>query len=313
MSKTAFIFPGQGSQVVGMGKDVAESSDAARRTFEEANDILGFDLAGVCFDGPADALEATDNQQPAILVTSVAIWRALCERVDIVSTMGAAAGLSLGEFTALHVAGSIGFADAVRLVRRRGELMQAAAVAQPSGMVSIMGGDDEQVIALCDEARQGDVLQPANFNCPGQIVISGSKSACERAESLADKFGVRATVLKVAGAFHSPLMAPAGATLGGVLAEVCVSRPQVPVMSNVTAEPHGDESSIKELLKAQVTNPVRWQSCIENLINQGFDRFVEVGPNRALTGMMRRIDRSAKAVSIGTAEALEKEFSSVTA
>ena len=284
MGKAAVTFPGQGSQVVGMGRDVAEVSARAAGIFARANTVLDFDLRQYCFEGPAEALERTDIQQPAIFVTSVALWEALQEKGLPAGGFRAAAGLSLGEYTALVAAGSLPFEEALRLVHRRGQLMQQAALASPSGMVSLMGADAAAATALCAEAAQGEVLAPANFNCPGQVVISGTKAACARAVDLADKFGCRAIPLKVSGAFHSALMQTAAEQLGEVLRSTPVSTPRWPVIANVTAEPHTDPEAIRRLLQEQVVRPVRWQESIERLIGEGFDTFYEVGPGRVLTG-----------------------------
>jgi [acyl-carrier-protein] S-malonyltransferase len=307
MSKTAFIFPGQGAQLVGMGADVAAASPRAASVYDRANDVLGMDLRAACFNGPAGALEATDIQQPAILVTSIALLEALAEREGPARRATAAAGLSLGEYTALYFAGSLSFEDAVMLVRRRGALMQEAAEATAGGMVSLIGADEDQALALCAKAAEGDALVPANLNCPGQIVISGAAAACARATQLADEFGLRAIPLKVAGAFHSPLMQPAADRLGEVLAQTPIKPPCIPVISNVTAKPHGDPASIRQLLQLQVTHAVRWQACIEYLLANGFDRFIEVGPNRVLTGLMRKIDRKATTVCLNNWESIEQQ------
>ena len=209
MQRSAVIFPGQGSQSVGMGKDVVESSASARAVFQRANEVIGFDLSSVCFEGPAAELERTDVQQPAIFVTSVALWAAFVEAGGGLKHFSRTGGLSLGEYTALHVAGAMSFDDALKLVHRRGQLMQEAANASSGGMVSLIGATPSTAAELCDRARESDVLAPANFNCPGQIVISGSKTACERALGLAEEFECRAVSLPVAGAFHSGLMNPA--------------------------------------------------------------------------------------------------------
>ena len=299
MSQTAFIFPGQGSQAVGMGKSIAEADDHAARVFNHANEILGFDLSGICFEGPAERLEATDIQQPAILVTSAALWAALTEGGQKDISLQAAAGLSLGEYTALYVAGALEFEDAVRLVFKRGQFMQEAAQAFPGSMVSIMGLSPDAVAELCGQAAEGEVLTPANYNCPGQIVISGTKSACARAVRVVEQSGTgRAVPLKVAGAFHSDLMKPAAEKLKAELDSTDFASPLVPVISNVETTAHGSAERIRDLLYRQVFSPVRWQASIEFLIRDGIERFVEVGPGRVLTGMMRKIDRSKAAASI---------------
>ena len=284
---------------------MAEAGGRAAEIFAAADRVLGFELSRLCFEGPATELERTDIQQPAIFVTSVAIWAALQERGAPDSLLGATAGLSLGEYTALHVADAIGFEEALKLVAQRGRLMQEASKASPSGMVSVVGADEDGVRALCEKAAQGEVLTPANFNCPGQVAISGTSSACERALELASEFGCRAVALKVAGAFHSPLMAPAGRRLAETLAGTPVTRPRVPVVSNVTANYHGEPQTIRDLLERQLTHPVRWQSSIERLIGDGYDTFVEVGPGRVLTGLMRKINRGVRAINVSGLTALD--------
>ena len=305
MGDAAVIFPGQGAQAVGMGRDVAEFSAKARAVFDRANDLLDIDLAGVCFDGPADQLERTDIQQPAIFVASVAIWEAFLDAGGRREAFSWAAGLSLGEYTALHVSGSLGFEDALRLVRRRGQLMQEASAAVPSGMVSLVGADQAAARALCDQAREGEVLGPANFNCPGQIVISGGKRACERAVALASQLGYRAVALPVAGAFHSPLMETAATGLWPVLKETSfIPSSGMVVVANVDAGTHVEEAAIRESLRRQVTQPVLWQRCIERMIEEGACRFYEVGPGRVLTGLMRKINRKVLAINVSTRDSI---------
>ncbi len=285
---------------MGMGQDVAGSSAAARTVFDQANDILGFDLARVCFHGPAAELERTDVQQPAIFVTSVAIWEAWLEAGASLESVTHCGGLSLGEYTALYVAGAVSFEDALRLVRRRGELMQQAAVAPPSGMVSLVGADEAAARALCERARGGDVLAPANFNCPGQIVIAGSRSACERAVVLAAEFQCRAVLLAVAGAFHSPLMQSAADELEPVLEQTRFTTPRMKVIANVDAEYHRNPGLIRVSLRRQVTQPVLWQRCVERIIEDGVGQFVEIGPGRVLTGLMRKINRNVPCANVCT-------------
>jgi len=304
MGATALIFPGQGAQAVGMGRDVAEASSRARAVFGLANEVLGFDLASICFEGPAAELEKTDLQQPAIFVTSVAIWEACREAGAWREQFARTGGLSLGEYTALHVAGAVSFEEALRLVRRRGQLMQQAAEAVPSGMVSLIGADEAGARALCDRAREDEVLAPANFNCPGQIVISGSRAACERALAMAGDFNCRAVALPVAGAFHSPLMQPAAEGLAPVLRETSFLAPVIPVIANVDSEYHRDAASVRDSLRRQVTQPVLWQRCIERLIADGIECFVEIGPGRVLTGLLRKIDRRKTVKNISTTEAI---------
>lgn len=290
-----------------MCRDVYEASDAARKVFTRANDILETDLANLVLNGPAELLDTTEWSQPAIFVTSVAVWHAL-KSSGIADELAprAMAGLSLGEYTALHVAGWISFEDALRLVAERGRLMQAAAEASSGGMVSIMGADEASTTRLCQEASQGETLTPANFNCPGQIVISGAKSACERALALAEKHGAKAISLNVAGAFHSALMGPAVEGLWKSLQNTKITPGQIPVVANVSAGYYDDPESVRASLREQVARPIRWQASIERLVADGFGRFAEVGPGRVLTGLMRKINRSVTATNYSSAAALER-------
>jgi [acyl-carrier-protein] S-malonyltransferase len=298
MGKSAVIFTGQGAQSVGMGRDFFEASRAAREVYEKASQVLGFDIAKLCFEGPAGELERTDIQQPAIFVTSAAIWAALREAGASITDFVATGGLSLGEYTALHAAEGVDFADALRLVRRRGELMQAAALASPSGMVSLIGADENAANAICEAARHGEVLSPANFNCPGQIVIAGTRSACERALKSAEQHGCRAVPLAVAGAFHTALMKSAAEGLTPVLRDTPFRRPLIKVIGNVNAEYHAGPDEIRASLAKQVTHPVRWQKCVERMIADGVDRFIELGPGRVLTGLMRKINREVTTINV---------------
>jgi [acyl-carrier-protein] S-malonyltransferase len=302
MSKTAAIFPGQGAQVVGMGRDVAEQSAAARDVFAAADATLDAPLSTWCFEGPADRLNATDVQQPAIFTTSVALYQAAVEsqRIDP-ADFAAMGGLSLGEYTALHLAGALSFADALKLVQRRGALMQQAAESNDGGMVSIIGADESQVLALCDAVKHAGVVAPANYNCKGQIVISGDQAACEAALSRAEEFGGRAIPLKVAGAFHSAHMRPAADQFKETLAATAITTPQTPVIANVNARYHTDPDAIRQSLYQQIFQPVRWQACVERLIADGCATFIEIGPNKVLTGLMRKIDRNPKAINLSAA------------
>jgi len=307
MAKTAILFAGQGAQTVGMGRDIAEASPAAAAVFERANEMVGYDLRALCFGGPAERLEQTDVQQPAIFTTSAAIWQALQERTGLPEPVAAMAGLSLGEYTALFAAGSLSFEDALRLVKRRGELMQAAATAVPSGMVSAIGLDPDNVEAICSQASDAGVIQPANFNSPGQIVLSGAKAACEKAAVLIEQAGGRAIPLKVAGAFHSPLMKPAADGLAEMLAVTPFTAPRVPVIANVNCQPHGDAATIRRRLAEQLTQPVRWQESMETLLAEGVEQFIEVGPGRVLTGLMKKISRKTSIINISSAADLALE------
>ncbi len=293
MSKTAFLFPGQGAQAVGMGQTVHDELPAAKALFDRAGAVLGYDLAKLCFSGPTEELDQTNRSQPALYVTSLAALESLrAKSPDVVAGCAAAAGLSLGEYTALTFAGVIEFEDGLRLVQERGSAMQAAADAVPSGMVSILGLERAQVEELCAQARQGETLEVANLLCPGNIVVSGARGACERAAELAPKLGaMKAIPLAVAGAFHTQIMQSARERLTAALAEVPMKKPRIPVVSNVDATPHDDPEEIRSLLVQQLVSPVRWEDSVRYLLAQGCDQFYEVGPGRVLRGLLKRIDR----------------------
>lgn len=300
MGKIAFLFPGQGAQSVGMGKRLAESLPAARALFDRAGEVLGYDLAKLCFEGPAEELDSTVRSQPALFVTSLAAVEALRAEVpDVVLSCEATAGLSLGEYTAMVFAGVMDFEDGLRLVQKRGAAMQQAADATPSGMVSVLGLERVEVEQLCEKARGDDVLEIANLLCPGNIVISGSNAACERAAEMAQSFGaMRAMPLAVAGAFHTVIMKPAESKLAEALANVSMQPPRIPVVANLDARPHDDPEEIRKLLMRQVLEPVQWEDSMRYLLAQGFDQFYEVGPGRVLRGLLRRIDRGASCQSV---------------
>src|SRR2546421_3803286 len=302
-SKICILCPGQGAQVVGMGKDFFEVSDVARGVFAKANGILGFDLGSVCFGGPEERLNQTDISQPAIYVTSVAAYEAARSRGIIDDAdLSILAGLSLGEYTALHLGGSISFEDGLRLVAARGKYMQEAAVAVPSSMVAILGADESAVAGLCEKASEGEVLVAANFNAPGQIVVSGAMGACKRIITIAETAGFKAIELKVAGAFHSPLMQPAADRMKNELEEVRISRPERTVYANVTAQAHGEPDSIRKLLVEQIVRPVKWEQTMAGLINQPM-RFIELAPGGTLTGVGEKIYRRGARVRLGAAGA----------
>lgn len=302
MGKRAWLFPGQGAQVVGMGKDLYGASPVARRVVDRADAILGFKLSSLCFDGPAERLDATDVCQPAIFVTSVALAEVWRQGPGKALAADATAGLSLGEYTALWAAGSLSFEDGVRLTRRRGELMQAASDATASTMVSIMGLEEGAVKNICEAASSLGIISPANFNCPGQVVVSGTKAACAKAAELAESAGGKAVPLAVAGAFHSPLMASAAEGLAAELQRITLAAPKVPVVANVTGGYHqGDPASIRTLLVEQLTHSTLWQKSMQQLLADGFDEFIEIGPGRVLKGLMRKIDRQATVVNVNDA------------
>ncbi len=320
--KTAFLFPGQGAQVVGMGKEIAQRFDAAAGIFEKANGIIGFDLRSICFEGPAGRLNTTTISQPAIFVTSAAILEVL-RRNSATSRIRAdvTAGLSLGEYTALYAAGVISFEDALVLVQKRGQAMQAASDATEGAMVSIIGLDEGQVRQLCAEAREGVQhqlgtslssigagLAAVNFNCPGQIVVSGSKTACERVEKLAEKYGaIKAVRLEVAGAFHTEMMSSAADALAAALQKSEISAPSdIKVIANINAEYYKSAEEIAEGLVKQLTCPILWQKCMEQLIAEGVEKFYEIGPGRVLTGLMRRINRKINVVNISSLQAIKE-------
>jgi [acyl-carrier-protein] S-malonyltransferase len=294
MSKIAFLFPGQGAQSVGMGKDFVPGNPAAEALFVQAKSVLGYDLLELCFNGPAEKLDTTEFSQPALYVSSLAALEVLkAKSPDVVASCASCAGLSLGEYTALVFAGVLDFETGLKVVQERGRAMQAAAESAPSGMVSLLGLDLSVIEKLCDESRgPGEVLQVANHLCPGNIVVSGHKEACARVAAAADKAGAMKTIpLAVAGAFHTPLMQSAVERLRAILANAKLSAPRIPVISNVDAVAHSDPSEIRELLVQQVCSPVRWEDSMRALMGQGHDLFYEVGPGRVLRGLMKRIDR----------------------
>jgi [acyl-carrier-protein] S-malonyltransferase len=288
-----------------MGKDFDASIEVAKQTFAQADSVLGFDLSSICFNGPEERLNQTDISQPAIYVTSIAAFRAARQAGLIDQTaVSAYAGLSLGEYTALHLAGVFSFEEGLKLVAARGRYMQQAAVSSPSGMVAIMGADHAAVEQLCQDHADGQVLVTANFNAPGQVVVSGAIEACERALKGAEAKGFKAVSLKVAGAFHSPLMQSAADRMAAELAKVNFQPARTMVYSNVTAEPHGDADSIRRLLVDQIVKPVRWEQIMVKQVAQDGSRFVELAPGRTLAGLAKRINRRLPIESLATAEAL---------
>ncbi len=300
MSKVAFLFPGQGAQAVGMGKSLYEGLPAARALFDRANELLGFNLAAVCFDGPAEALESTDVSQPAIYVASLAALESLkASDPDLVAGVAGAAGLSLGEYTALVFAGAMDFETGLAIVRRRGQAMQAAAVASPSGMASILGLDEAAIDELCARVAPAGGLWKANLLGPGNIVVSGENAAIEALQAVATGMGAsRVIPLAVAGAFHSPIMQSGADRLDETLGQTTFLTPRIPVYSNVDAGPHDDSAGIRAKLVAQVVSPVRWEQSMRRMLADGFDTFYEIGPGRVLTGLLKRIDRKIPCTSV---------------
>jgi [acyl-carrier-protein] S-malonyltransferase len=301
MSKTALLFAGQGAQSVGMGRDLAEQFPTAKRWFDQANTALGYDLAKVCFEGPESELTKTENAQPGIFLVGWIAFELLKERVPGLK-FDATAGLSLGEFTALAAADVMSFDDAIKVVRQRGRFMQEACDATEGGMAAIIGLDEGKTREACAEAG----VELANLNCPGQIVISGPADRMEKACEVAKAKGAKkALPLTVAGAYHSTLMTGAKPRLDAALKNVSLKPSSVPVISNVTAQPHGGPSEIHARLVEQVTSPVRWEDSMRHLLAQGFTRFVELGPGKALSGFMKRIDGNAQMLNVADVGSLE--------
>ncbi|HEX8694142.1 MAG TPA: ACP S-malonyltransferase [Longimicrobium sp.] len=304
--RVGLLFPGQGSQAVGMGKDLAERWPEARRVWEEADEALGFGLSKLCWEGPEDELTLTRNAQPALLAHSAAAWAVVrAADLDVVC----AAGHSLGEFSAYHAAGSLGLGDALRTVRRRGELMFESGRQRPGTMAAVLGLDDDVVEGVCREASTEDsVVVAANFNSPGQVVVSGDLEAVERASAMLVSAGAKKVQrLNVSGAFHSPLMAVAEAGLREQLDAVEFRDPLFPVVSNVTASPVGDAAEARLLLVEQLTSTVRWTASVRTMLQLGVTRFLEVGTGKVLTGMLKRIDPAAAGMgtALGTVEQIE--------
>ncbi len=297
MSKTAFLFPGQGSQYAGMGKDLAENFPIARHTFEEADEALGFKLSTLCFDGPEEDLKLTFNTQPAILTASIAALRVVQQETGLQADC--VAGHSLGEYSALVCSGALTLADAAKTVRSRGTFMQEAVPVGVGAMAAMLSIEADELAAICAEAAQGEVVAPANFNSPGQIVIAGHATAVNRTIELAKAKGFRkAMLLPVSAPFHCALMQPAADRLKEVLDCVLVHPLSLPVVTNVEAVANQDAARVRELLVAQVCAPVKWEQSVHAMINQGVTRFVEIGPGKVLTGLVKRINKEMSLVNI---------------
>jgi len=310
MAKVAFIFPGQGSQSVGMGKDFFDNFKAAREVFERADDALGFRLSEMCFSGTEEDLALTANTQPAILTASVAAFRAM--EAEGVTLPDFAAGHSLGEYSALVAAGVLNFADASRTVRNRGTYMQEAVPVGVGAMAAILGLDAEAVATGCDEAAQGQVCSPANINSPSQVVIAGNTEAVDRAcEILRSKGAKRAIRLNVSAPFHCSLMMQAQERLSADLVKLQYGSYQFQVVHNVDAEPRFDSNVVLDALTRQVSSPVLWMQSVKNLISHGVDTFVEVGPGKVLTGLVRQIDRDVKTFNVSDTQSLRNTLDSI--
>lgn len=306
MGKVAFLFPGQGSQVVGMGKDAAEHSPNSRHIYEQADQALGFSLSSLCFEGPEDQLTRTENTQPAILTTSIALLHELQNRLEIKPDF--VAGHSLGEYSALVAAGALSFENAVTTVRYRGKFMEEAVPTGQGAMAAVMGVDREVLQQVCETvSEQGDSVQLANLNSPGQIVISGSAEGVRKASEEVKNRGARRVIpLKVSGPFHSRLMEPAAAKLKDILAQMDFSDAEIPVVSNVTAQSVQQKEEIVDLLIRQVFSPVLWEDSVRYMLDQGVDTFIEIGPGNVLSGLVKKVERQVKTFNIQDLETMKQ-------
>lgn len=304
MKKTAFIFPGQGSQAIGMGKELFDHFKVAKAVFEEADDTLRFSISRLCFEGPDEALKLTENTQPSVLTASIAALRVLHEEKGIQPEL--TAGHSLGEYSALVASGALSYAEAVQIVRLRGRFMQEAVPVGEGTMAAILGMEPEDVERICQEASSGDVVSPANFNCPGQIVIAGHTKAVERAIALVKGRGKKATALQVSAPFHSVLMKPAADRLNEALKDTSIHELKVPVVTNVEAKANSRPERVKPLLVEQVSSPVRWEDSMRRMVEEGVERVLEIGPGKVLSGLMKRIDSNVEIGNIEDIQSLKK-------
>lgn len=304
MKSIAFIFPGQGSQYVGMGRELFENFSLAKKIFEEADDTLHFSVSALCFKGPEEALKLTENTQPAVLTTSVAALKVLQAEKGMAPQF--TAGHSLGEYSALVASEALTFSQAVKVVRLRGKFMQEAVPVGEGAMAAVLGMEREQIEKLCEEISSGEVLAPANFNSPGQIVIAGHSKAVQRAIERVKQEGKKAVLLPVSAPFHSSLMKPAGERLEKALEEISVSDLKIPVVTNVEAEANTSKDRVKELLVAQVSRPVRWEESMRNMIGKGIELVLEIGPGKVLSGLMKRIDSRVETKNLEDLQTLKK-------
>lgn len=304
MENNAFIFPGQGSQYPGMGKELAENFKIAAETFAEADDTLGVRLSRICFEGPEDELKLTTNTQPAILTVSIAALRVVRTETPLTATY--LAGHSLGEYSALVAAGALGFADALRTVRARGTFMQEAVPLGVGAMAAILGVEPEIIAEICQEAAQGEVVSPANFNSPGQIVIAGHAGAVARAIEIAKNRGFRKTMLlPVSAPFHCSLMAPAGERLAKTLAGIPIAPLEIPVVTNVLARANKNGELVRDSLVRQVSAPVLWEESVLHMVELGVERFIEIGPGKVLSGLVKRIAKGVFVSNVGDVATLK--------
>jgi [acyl-carrier-protein] S-malonyltransferase len=302
----AYLFPGQGAQSVGMGRALYEASPRARAVYDRADEALGWKISRLCFEGPESELVLTANTQPAILTTSIAVLEALREAFPDAPPPEFVAGHSLGEYSALVAAGAISLEDAVRLVHLRGKAMQEAVPAGIGAMAAIMGGDQGKLAQICEAARQGEVVSPANFNAPGQVVLAGHAGAVERAKALATEAGMKVIPLKVSAPFHCALMEPAARAVEKALSTITINAPTMPVVANVDAQPNSDPDRVGSLLVRQVDGTVRWEDSVRLLAERGVNKALELGPGNILTGLAKRIDKRISMLAVSDPTSLAK-------